>query len=160
MGTRAKKHAICFLVALIMVIAVMAAIALTAEAKTGMYSRNSNGDVFISETGWVQIGHDTYYVHSTKSQAYQKNEACRNTYRWMDNKLYYFGDDGRMIKKNTKYIKLNRDHSVRYIYTPGTNHNERWNAGLLRYQRHNRRGKWVTQEGNQTNLWWMCDWQL
>lgn len=158
MGTRAKKHAICFLVALIMVIAVMAAIALTAEAKTGMYSRNSDGDVFISETGWVQIGHDTYYVHSTKSQAYQKNEACRNTYRWQDDKLYYFGDDGKMIKKSTKYIKLNKDHSVKYIYTPGTNHNERWNSKLLRYQRRTKRGEWK-EVGNQTNLWWMCDWQ-
>lgn len=159
MSTKAKKHAICFLVALIMAIAVMAAIAVTAEAKTGMYSRDFEGNVFISETGWVQIGHDTYYVHSTKSRAYQENEACRNTYRWRGNKLYYFGDDAKMITKSTKYIKLNSDHSVKYIYTPGTNHNERWSSRSLLYQKHNKHGKWVTVEGNQTNLWWMCDWQ-
>lgn len=159
MGTRAKKHAICFLVALIMVIAVMAAIALTAEAKTGMYSRNSDGDVFISETGWVQIGSDTYYVHSTKSRAYRKYEACRNTYRWREGKLYYFGDDGKMIRKSTKYIKLNRDRSVKYVYTPGTGRSERWNASLLRYQQRKKDGGW-RETGNQTNLWWSCDWQL
>lgn len=159
MDTRAKKHAVCFLIALIMAIAVMAAIALTAEAKTGMYSRNSDGDVFISETGWVQIGSDTYYVHSTKSRAYRKYEACRNTYRWREGKLYYFGDDGKMIRKSTKYIKLNRDRSVKYVYTPGTGRSERWNASLLRYQQRKKDGGW-RETGNQTNLWWSCDWQL
>lgn len=159
MDTRAKKHAVCFLIALVMAAAVMAAIALTAEAKTGMYSRNSDGDVFISETGWIQIGSDTYYVHSTKSRAYRKYEACRNTYRWREGKLYYFGDDGKIIRKSTKYIKLNRDHSVKYVYTPGTGRSERWNASLMRYQQRGKDGGW-RETGNQTNLWWKCDWQL
>ena len=63
-----------------------------------------------------------------------------------------------MIKKSTKYIKLNKDHSVKCIYTPGTNHNEKWSSKLLRYQRRTKRGEWK-EVGNQTNLWWMCDWQ-
>lgn len=158
MITEVKKRSICYLIAMAMMAVAFLAAARPAEAKTGMYSRDCNGDVFITETGWVQLGDSTFYVHSTRSRAYEKHEACRNTYRWRGNKLYYFGDDARMIKKSTKYTKLNEDHSVKYIYTPGTNHNERWSSEIMRYQRRNKRGRWV-DVGQQTNVWWRCDWQ-
>ena len=103
----------------------------SAECATGMISQNGSGDIYITETGWVTVDGGIYYVHATKSQMYDRHEACRNTYRWRGNKLYYFRDNGKMLKKSTKYIKLNRDHSIRYIYTPGTNHNERWSSRLL-----------------------------
>ena len=159
MSKRAKRHFISFLIALVMAVVLILLIAATAEAKNvGMVSRNADGDVFLTHTGWVKVGSDTYYSHKTQSRMYGKNEACRNVYRWRGNKLYYFRDDGKMLKKNTKYIKLNRDHSVKYIYTPGTNHNERWSSKRMGYQRHNRKGKWV-DVGGRTNLWWMCDMQ-
>ena len=129
-----------------------------AEVSTQIYSRNAQGDIYITETGWVTIGSSTYYVHETKSRMYDKNEACRNVYRWKAEKLYYFGDDGRMITKNTHYIKLNKDKSVKYIYTPGTGHRERYNVAHRRYQE-KRKGRWK-DVGNQTNLWWCSDWQL
>ena len=128
------------------------------EAKIGAIYRNNQGKVYISKTGWVRIGGDTYYSHRTRSEKYDRNEVCRNEYRWRGNKLYYFGNDGKRIKKSTKYIKLNRDHSVRYVYTPGTNRKERWSAKYLRYQHRNEEGTWA-DAGNQTVLWWCCDWQ-
>lgn len=125
---------------------------------TGMYSQNGNGDIYITQTGWTAVNGAIYYVHATKSQMYDRHEACRNTFRWRGDKLYYFGKDGRMITRNTRYIKLNNDNSVKYIYTAGTGRRERYNPARKRYQE-KRRGKWH-DTGNQTNIWWRCDWQL
>lgn len=125
---------------------------------TGMYSQNGNGDIYITQTGWTAVNGAIYYVHATKSQMYDKHEACRNTFRWRGDKLYYFGNDGRMITRNTRYIKLNSDNSVKYIYTAGTGRRERYNPARKRYQEKHR-GKWH-DTGNQTNIWWRCDWQL
>ena len=159
MSKRAKRHIASFLIALAMAAILLLLIVSTAEAKNvGMISRNADGDVFLSETGWVQVGSDTYYSHKTKSRMYQVGEACRNTYRWRGIKLYYFEDDAKMLRSNTKYIKLNKDHSVHYIYMPGTNHNDRYNARLGRYQKRDRKGRWK-EYGMQTNIWWMCDMQ-
>ena len=159
MSKRVKRHIVSFLIALVMAVILILLIISTTEAKNvGMVSRNADGDVFLSETGWVQVGGDTYYSHKTKSRMYQVGEACRNAYRWKGNKLYYFEDDGKMLQSDTKYIKLNKDHSVHYIYTPGTNHNDRYNARLGRFQKHDRKGHWK-EYGMQTNIWWMCDMQ-
>ena len=125
---------------------------------TGMYSQNGNGDIYITQTGWTAVNGAIYYVHATKSQMYDRHEACRNTFRWRGDKLYYFGNNGRMITRNTRYIKLNSDNSVKYIYTAGTGRRERYNPARKRYQE-KRRGKWH-DTGNQTNIWWRCDWQL
>lgn len=125
---------------------------------TGMYSQNGNGDIYITQTGWTAVNGAIYYVHATKSQMYDRHEACRNTFRWRGDKLYYFGNDGRMITRNTRYIKLNSDNSVKYIYTAGTGRRERYSPARKRYQE-KRRGKWH-DTGNQTNIWWRCDWQL
>ena len=153
----AKKTA--FLITAVLMDVYMALfLQIIAEASTGMYSRTSEGNVYISETGWIRIGSDAYYVHETKSRMYDRYEACRNAYRWRDGKLYYFGDDGKMAKHSTRDMKLAPDHSVRYIYTPGTGHRERYNAKLRRYQIKTS-GAWCTV-GNETFVWWMCDWQV
>lgn len=107
-------------------------------------------------TGWVTINGDTYYIHVSRSRMYNRGEPCWDAYRWRGDKLYYFGYDGKMIKHSTKLIRLNRDHSVRYIYTPG-NKNDRYNVRRRRYQRR-KDGKWK-EYGMQTNAYWMCDWQ-
>lgn len=128
-----------------------------AEASTGMRSHDAQGNVYISETGWVQIGSDTYYVHKTRSRMYAEGEACRNTYRWRGDKLYYFGKDAKAIRHSTHYIKLDKDRTVKYIYTPGDGNRERYNVAHKRYQIR-KHGKWE-DTGMQTNIWWMCDWQ-
>lgn len=128
-----------------------------AEASTGMRSHDAQGNVYISETGWVQIGSDIYYVHATKSRMYAEGEACRNTYRWRGDKLYYFGKDAKAIRHSTHYIKLDKDRTVKYIYTPGDGNRERYNVAHKRYQI-KKHGKWE-DTGMQTTIWWMCDWQ-
>lgn len=128
-----------------------------AEASTGMRSHDAQGNVYISETGWVQIGSDTYYVHKTRSRMYAEGEACRNTYRWRGDKLYYFGKDAKAIRHSTHYIKLDKDRTVKYIYTPGDGNRERYNVAHKRYQIR-KHGKWE-DTGMQTTIWWMCDWQ-
>lgn len=155
--TPAKKTAL--LITAVLMAAYMALFfQIMAEGSTtGMYSRTAEGNVYISDTGWIRIGNDTYYVHETKSRMYDRYEACRNAYRWRDGKLYYFGDDAKMAKHSTRDMKLSHDHSVRYIYTPGTGHRERYNAKLRRYQI-KVSGTWCTV-GNETFAWWMCDWQ-
>ena len=152
----AKKTA--FLITAVLMAVYMALfLQIIAEASTGMYSRNSEGNIYISETGWIRIGSATYYVHETKSRMYDRYEAFRNAYRWRDASLYYFGDDAKMAKRSTRDMKLSHDHSIKYIYTPGTGHRERYNAKLRRYQIKTR-GGWRTV-GNETFVWWMCDWQ-
>lgn len=128
-----------------------------AEASTGMRSHDAQGNVYISETGWVQIGSDTYYAHKTRSRMYAEGEACRNTYRWRGDKLYYFGKDAKAIRHSTHYIKLDKDRTVKYIYTPGDGNRERYNVAHKRYQIR-KHGKWE-DTGMQTTIWWMCDWQ-
>ena len=98
------------------------------------------------------------YIHKTKSAMYDKGEPTRDAYRWKGGKLYYIGHNGRIIRHSTKYIKLNRNDSVKYVYVPGTNHNERYNVKHRRYQKRTRKGHWK-EYGMQTNVWWMCDWQ-
>lgn len=98
------------------------------------------------------------YIHKTKSQTYDRGEPTRDAYRWKGDKLYYIGHNGRILQHSIKYIKLNRDDSVRYVYVPGTNHNERYNVKHRRYQKRKRNSHWM-DVGNQTNVWWMCDFQ-
>lgn len=110
-----------------------------------------------SRTGWVKINGGIYYIHETRGYTYNRGEPCQNDYRWKGNKLYYFGRDGQMIKHSTMLIKLKRDHSVKYIYTPGDK-NKRYNATCKRYERKGKSGKWY-ECGMQTDIYWMCDWQ-
>jgi hypothetical protein len=154
--TAAKKTAY-LITAVLMAVYMALFLQIIAEASTCMYAWNAEGNIYISETGWIRIGNDTYYVHETKSRMYDRYEACRNAYRWRGAKLYYFGNDGKMAKHSTQDMKLSHDHSVRYIYTQGAGHRERYNAKLHRYQI-KVSGTWHTV-GNETFVWWMCDWQ-
>lgn len=104
-------------------------------------------------TGWV----GDRYIHKTKSAMYDIGEPTKDAYRWRGNKLYYFTHSGNKLRHSTKYIKVKKGE-VKYIYTPGTNHNERYNVKLKRYQKRRKNGHWKTV-GNQTNIWWMCDMQ-
>lgn len=111
-----------------------------------------------NRTGWVTIGKDTYYIHKTNGTYHKRGEPCWDEYRWRGNKLYYFDCNGRMLRHNSKYIKLNRDDSVHYIYIAGTHHTERYNARTGYYQVKNKGGRWKSV-GERSNIWWMCDWQ-
>lgn len=138
-------------VAILMIMLVCFGPAMQAEAGTRL--------VWLGRrTGWVTIHGDTYYIHETRSRMYNRGEPCWDAYRWRGNKLYYFRYDGKLLKHDTKLIRLNRDHSVRYIYTPG-NKNERYSTKRGRYQKRGKDGKWQ-EYGMQTNIYWMCDWQL
>lgn len=111
-----------------------------------------------TRSGWIKQDGDTYYIHKTQSYAYKAGEPTKSAYRWRNGKLYYFGASGKMQKHSSKYIKLNKDDSVKFVYTPGTNHCERYNVKLRRYQRLTKRCRWKSV-GIQCNVWWMCDWQ-
>ena len=139
------------MVIVIVVIAVVCTLtAIRAEAGTGM--------VWIGQrTGWITINGDTYYIHHSRSRMYHRGEPCWDAYRWHGGKLYYFGHDGKMIKRSTKLLRLNFDNSIRYIYTSG-NRDERYNVRRRRYQRRGKDGKW-REYGMQTNVYWMVDWQ-
>ena len=97
------------------------------------------------------------YIHKTKSAMYDIGEPTKDAYRWRGNKLYYFTHSGRKLRHSTKYVKVKKGE-VEYIYTPGTNHNERYNVRLKRYQKRKKNGHWKAV-GQQTNIWWMCDMQ-
>lgn len=146
------------ILAIVVIVFMTLFLMIVAEAKThGMLSRDSQGNIYISGTGWVRIGSDTYYSHKTRSRMYAKNEVCRNTFRWRDGRLYYFGRDGKAIRRSTKHIKIKKG-AVAYIITPGTGGKERYSTKARRYQIKKKDGWHDT--GNQTNVWWMCDWQL
>lgn len=142
----------------VIIIAVMVFImACTVHAKMGIIYRNSEGDVFCTQTGWVKAGKDLYYVHKTNGMAYKRGEACRNDYRWKGNKLYYFGDDGRALRRSVGCVKLRKDGSVRYILVPGIGWRQRYNVRHRSYQVFTG-GAWH-DVGMRTNVPWMCDWQ-
>lgn len=140
------------------IIAVMVcAMASTAYAGTGMVYRNSEGDVFCTQTGWVRAGDDLYYVHKTEGTAYKKGEACRNDFRWKGNKLYFFGSNGKALKKSVGCVRLGKDGSVALVVVPGTKGHRRYNVSEKRYQEYVNGTWWDV--GMQTDIPWMCDWQ-
>lgn len=131
-----------FIVVIIMVIM----FSMTAEAYTGI-----RGETY--HLGWI----DNMYLHKTKSAMYDIGEPTRDAYRWRGNKLYYFTHNGKILRHSTKYIKV-KGGEVEFIYTPGTNHNERYNVRYMQYQKRKKDGHWMLV-GMKTNIWWMCDMQ-
>lgn len=119
---------------------------MTAEAYTGIH-----GETY--HLGWI----DNMYLHKTKSAMYDIGEPTRDAYRWRGDKLYYFTHNGKILKHSTKYIKV-KGGEVEFIYTPGTNHNERYNVRYMQYQKRKKDGHWMIV-GMKTNIWWMCDMQ-
>lgn len=167
MNNKVKKIT-ALLIALIMVVAFCETNVVSAEAKSKKvvsFCTNWDGDITISDdkgvmTGWIRVGKDTYYAHRTESRMYSKGQVARNTYRVNNNKFYYFCNDGRMLKKSTKYIKLNKDKSVKYIYPPSDGWaGYRYNTKLRRYQYRDSNGKWIST-GNQCYPYGMVDWQV
>ena len=70
--------------------------------------------------------------------------------------MYFFGRDGKRLKKDTGYIVLNKcSKSVHYIKIPG-DPNMRFNANHRRYQRRNK-GKWE-DVGMQVWPYGLIDW--
>lgn len=121
------------------------------------------GHTFIEQDGkqmrgYFKIGSKTYYGHKTKSYAYPKGSICKNEYRVRNGKLYYFDDNGVMVRKNTRKLpmtKFNKNGSVHYIYMK----NYRYNANHKRYQYRNKDGKWV-DVGMQCYPQGIIDWQM
>ena len=132
----------------IMILMLIFLLTIPCEASTVLVGQSYGSDEIIvsGASGWS----GRYYVH-------RDGTVTRNEYRWKGNKLYYFGNDGKYITRSTTYIKLNKDHSVRYIYTAGCNYLERFNVRKLRYE-NKIHGEWM-ETGHQTNVWWMCDWR-
>ncbi len=146
------KKAVCTIMVAVMVFLM----ACTVQAKTEMVFGTYDRGVYGSQTGWVRVEDDLYYFHKTSKGMYSKGEACVNDYRWKGRKLYYFGPDGKAVRKNSRYLKLHKDHSVMHIYIPGAK-DERYNADTKHYQR---RIDGIWQDvGMETNIPWMCDWQ-
>ena len=111
--------------------------------------------------GWFKVGKKTYYAHKTTSYSYPKGSICKNTYRVKKGKMYYFDENGVMVKKNTRRmprVTFNKDGSVHYIYAPGLTRRYRYNANRKRYQYYTNKGKWV-DVGSQCYPYGMIDWQ-
>ena len=72
-----------------------------AEASTGMRSHDAQGNVYISETGWVQIGSDIYYVHATKSRMYAV-DALHQTRQGQDRQIHLYtrGREQRAVQRS------------------------------------------------------------
>lgn len=130
----------------IAIITIIVALSMAAEASTRIC-----GEPY--RFGWT----GSMYIHKTKSMMYDKGEPTRNAYRWHNGRLYYFDNNGVVLRHSTKYIKVENGH-VKHIYVTGTNHNERYNVKHRRYQVRKKNGHWM-DVGNQTNIWWMCDMQ-
>ena len=109
-------------------------------------------------TGLYKRGGYWYYGHKTKSALYDVGDLTRDSFRIINGKYYYFLHDGKMLTHNTHYIKLNRDHSVKYIYTPGTRKKHRFNVEL-RLGQYKKHGRWITETGMQYDLYGQIDMQ-
>lgn len=152
-----------------MVVGVLHVGAVDAEAKKRsnsgiVYTDNVTGDTYVCDsngkirTGWIKAGKDTYYAHKSKSYLYPKGAVAKNTFRIKNGKMYYFDKNGKLSKKDSRYIGLNKDHSVHYVYMPGMIRRYRYNANHKRYQYLKDNGKWV-DVGSQCYPYGMIDQQ-
>lgn len=74
--------------------------------------------------------------------------------------MYYFDEHGKRLKKDSRYIGLNRaSKSVHYIYAPGMGSRRyRYNANHKRYQYLQDNGKWA-DTGHKCWPYGMIEWQ-
>ena len=168
MRIKAKKATAIVLAAVMFIMLMIACVLVTAEAKST--PRNGKvtdkaGNTYIYkhgklQTGWVHYKGDIYYAHKTKSYSYPKGSICKSTYRVRGHRMYFFDESGKRLKKNTRYIALNKaSKSVHYIYAPGhESRRYRYNANHKRYQYLQDNGKWA-DTGNQCLPYGMIDWQ-
>lgn len=164
---RIKKNTFIFATILAFVMAVLLACVI-ADAKTPRNGTITDkaGNTYIYkhgklQTGWVHYKGDIYYAHKTKSYSFPKGSICKSTYRVRGHRMYYFDEHGKRLKKNTRYIALNKaSKSVHYIYAPGhESRRYRYNANHKRYQYLTDSGKWK-DTGMQCWPYGWIDWQL
>ena len=148
-----------------MIILIMAGADRT-EAKSrhpwnGIFYDSATGDSYIykhgrKQYGWAHYKGNWYYAHKKAGNGFSKGSICKDTYRVRGHRMYFFGRDGKRLKKDTGYIVLNKcSKSVHYIKIPG-DPNMRFNANHRRYQRRNK-GKWE-DVGMQVWPYGLIDW--
>ena len=156
------------IVAIVLVVAMVFILScICAEAKTPRNGMDTDraGNTYIYkhgrlQTGWVHYKGNVYYAHKTSSVCYPKGSICKSTYRIRGERMYYFDGKGKRLKKDSRYISLNKaSKSVHYIYSPGIGGRRyRYNANHRRYQYLRGKGKW-TDTGMQCWPYGMVDWQ-
>lgn len=143
----------------VLMLVLMMGMSICAEAKV---VRDADGNITIYKHGQMQKGWFRYhgkwrYGHQSKSMAYPEGSVTRSEYREENGRLYYMRNDGSLQTRSSHYIKVNRDHSVRYIYIPGTGKRERYNCKHHRYQI-KRKGRW-RDVGMECFPMALVDWQ-
>lgn len=155
----------------LMILTIIFSMAMAVEAKSDLYFstgkvkegfvQDRQGNLYIyknykEQTGWISYRGHRYYAHKSKSYCCPTGSLSVNTYRVEKDKIYYLCGHGEMLTKSTKYIKLNRDNSVKYIYIPG-DPTTRYNVKHTRYQT-KENGKWK-DTGMECYPYWLIDWQ-
>lgn len=146
MRIRIKKSMAVTLMAII-IVGIFTIMAICADAKMHV----SGDNIYITHGGkpaygWTWQSGNRYYCHKTDSGMYPKGSAFRGGLKLIGQKIYCFDSKGRQVRRDTRYVKLHTDKSVKYLYIPGTAHKRRYNTRLFRYQ-YKRNGKWITEEG-------------
>lgn len=109
--------------------------------------------------GFFQEGKDYYYRYHSSSPMHKRGELAKNSIRMINGKLFYFGHDGKMQRKDSHYLDIrSKDGSIRYIYIPGTHKTQRYNT-KLRLKQTKRKGRWRTEAGMQYFPYGQIDWQ-
>lgn len=153
--------------AILLIIVITTTCAVAVQAKTPRHGKVTDkaGNTYIYkhgklQTGWFKYKGNIYYAHKTKSACYPKGSICKRTYRVRGKRMYYFDENGKRLKKDSRYIELNKaSKSVHRIFAPGIS-GKRWcyNANHQRYQELDKNGRWV-DVGNQCWPYGMVDWQ-
>lgn len=145
------KKRIAFVLVLIIVVGAFTIATLCVEAKgyTGM--KNAGDSTYIVKSGSVQRGWTWYkgrhyYCHETDSEMHPVGSVFKGGLKLINQKVYCFDSRGRQVRKDTHYVKLNTDKSVKHLYIPGTNHRQRYSTKYFRYQ-FKRHGRWLMEEG-------------
>ena len=164
MKIKLKKATAMVLMAIILVslLAIVTLVCVEAKGYTGMKT-TKYGDTYIVKDGKVKHGWEwykghRYYCHETSSEQYPAGTVFKGGMKLIGGKVYCFDSRGRQVRKNTRYVKLNGDKSVKYVYMPGTGHSRRYNTAEMRYQV-KIHGHWKTEEGMAFYPYGMIDTQ-
>ena len=124
MKNKVRRRAAAFIASIVLIAAIVAAVLMIC---TPVQAETVNGGIF-TNTGLQRYHGHFYFIK-------ENGEVSRDSFRVYENKVYYFGKDGRLQTRDSHYIDIrSKDHSVRYIYTPGTKKRQRYNTALKRYQ--------------------------
>ena len=150
---------------ILLIIAIICATAVTAEAKIPRNGRyiDKHGYIYIMKhgkprTGYFKYHGKWYYGHKTGTKVYPKGSVTAGDMRIKNGKWYAYGTNGARITKDVyvrkgrtkKILQLDirhRDHTVRYIYgTARGNLGSRYSTKLGRMQYYEN-GEWHDVEG-------------